>query len=198
MCTTSNKSRWDQDFILWGPWSHLRRDTNWRLHTSNVQVGQESEIRQGSIGDHRIRKMKDNERFLAAFYTSHNLTITNTIFKHKPHHKCIWQYPQSKMCHMIDHTIIKQQCQGQVWDGRVSLTTNCFSDYCLMFICNSKSNIKRRPTSLLGSLMSTASMTSICRKWWWTDCTEEQLGKGVSPTLRKNCTRKGRHLGISL
>ena len=85
----------------------------------NARVGKDYSVWPSVIGHHGLGMMNDNGRLLAELCTQHNLTITNTCFRHKAIHLCTWQHPQSKMWHMIDHIIVRRSQLGQVKNTRV-------------------------------------------------------------------------------
>ena len=112
----------------------------------NARVGASSDLWQGIIGKHGIGQENSNGKLLLTLCSQHKLSITNTLFQLKNHHKTTWMHPRSKHWHQIDHIICRQ---SDVQDFRITKAmrgAECSTDHVLL---RSKVDIqiikKRRP-----------------------------------------------------
>ena len=66
------------------------------------------------ISPRGVSKCNSNSELPLGLSWGHNLVITNTIFKHKKHHKTTWMQPRYKHWHLLDYMTVRQVDQNDV------------------------------------------------------------------------------------
>jgi len=100
----------------------------------NARVGSEQDKWKGVIGPHGIGSCNSNGELLLALCSENNLIITNTMFKHKNHHKTTWMHPRSKHWHLLDYVLTREKDRKDVLDTRAMRGADCATDH-LMIRC---------------------------------------------------------------
>lgn len=78
----------------------------------NAHVGTDHQALQNVIGKHGVGKCNSNGLLLLRLCASHDLAITNTMFRLPTRNKTSWMHPRSRHWHLIDR-LRHHQSKGQ-------------------------------------------------------------------------------------
>ena len=121
----------------------------------NARVGADYHVWSGVIGKHGIGKCNSNGLHLLRSCASHDLTITNTMFRLPTRNKTSWMHRRSKHWHLIDYVTTRTKYMQDVRLTKAMCGADCRTDHRLFV---SKLNLyippKRRPQGKKLSLSS--------------------------------------------
>jgi len=112
----------------------------------NARVGADHQTWEGAIGRNGVGKCNSNGLLLLGTCITHDLLITNTVFRQSNRNKTTWMHPRSKHWHLIDYVITRKADRQDVLITRAMCGAECWTDHRLVI---SKLNLhiqaKRRP-----------------------------------------------------
>ena len=98
----------------------------------NARVGTDHHTWQNIIGKNGVGKCNSNGLLLLRTCASHDLLITNTVFRQANRFKTTWMHPRSKHWHLIDYIIVRQADRQDVKVTRVIPLAECWTDHRLV------------------------------------------------------------------
>ncbi|KAL8595464.1 hypothetical protein ACOMHN_024163 [Nucella lapillus] len=112
----------------------------------NARVGTDHQAWDRIIGKHGVGKCNSNGLLLVRLCASHDLAITNTMFRLPTRNKTTWMHPRSRHWHLIDYVIIRAKGRQDVQITKAVCGADYWTDHRLIV---SKLKIfiqqKRRP-----------------------------------------------------
>jgi exonuclease III len=95
----------------------------------NVRVGNNSERRNGVIGEQGEETLNNNGERLLNFCIMNDLIILSTMFIHKDIHNITREEPSRKEKSIIDYIIVQREMRTYIWDTRVKRGPEINSDH---------------------------------------------------------------------
>lgn len=111
----------------------------------NARVGCDYRAWGGTLGKHGIGKSNSNGLLLLQTCSSHDLIITNKLFRLATEKKTTWMHPRSKHWHMLDYIITRMSDRDYVRVTKAMCGAQCWTDHRLVSRLNIHIRPKRRP-----------------------------------------------------
>ncbi|XP_047497803.1 craniofacial development protein 2-like [Penaeus chinensis] len=111
----------------------------------NARVGPDHQTWEGIIGRHGTGKCNSNGLLLHKLCATHDLTLTNTLFRLPTRNKTTWMHPRFRHVHLIDYVITRKRDVQDVRVTRAMCGADCWTDHHANFAsCQSEDPKARR------------------------------------------------------
>ena len=98
----------------------------------NARVGTDYQTWEGIIGRHGTGRCNSNGLLLLKTCATHELVITNTLFRLPTRKKTTWMHPRSRHWHLIDYVITRKRDRQDVRVTRAMCGADCWTDHRLI------------------------------------------------------------------